>query len=195
MASNRALQGRHTIDFKQGAKLRGSRAVRELVGKGAFTDRIYGEVQLDALTETYESQTRGPLVETPLVRALEQWVSEQVVAYAGEVEQASIVHEKAAKDKEKTKRLIQQMERLNIWINRIVDEISSGPGDELDIEQGGRRPGADRSPLPIAKVGRIEIAIDEMVAGSKIPLRFSTGFYGIDGHHSSKTSQHHLALE
>ena len=128
MASNRALQGRHTIDFKQGAKLRGSRAVRELVGKGAFTDRIYGEVQLGALTETYESQTRGPLVETPLVRALEQWVSEQVVAYAGEVEQASIVHEKAAKDKEKTKRLIQQMERLNIWINRIVDEISCGAG-------------------------------------------------------------------
>ena len=180
MPSNRALQGRHTIDFKQGTKLRGSRAVRELVGKGAFTDRIYGEVQMDALTEVYESQTRGPLVEAPLVRAVEQWVSEQIVAYAGEVEQASIVHEKAAQDREKTKRLIQQMERLNNWINRIVNEISSGPGDELDVDQGGRRLNSSRIPLPVAQVGRIEIAIDERVAGSKIPLRFSTAFYGID---------------
>ena len=58
---------------------------------------------------------------------------------------------------------------------------AAGPGDELDREQGGRRPGAaSKSLYPIAKVGRIEIAIDEMVAGSKIPLRFSTAFYGID---------------
>ena len=180
MPSNRGLQGRHTIDFKQGSKIRGSRAVRELVGKGAFTDRIYGEVQLDALTEGYESQTRGPLVEAPLVRALEQWVMEQVVAYAGEVEQASIVHERAAKDREKTKRLIQQMERLNNWINRIVDEISSGPGDEIELDHGGKAPNPPRSPLPAMKVGRIGIAIDERVAGSKIPLRFTTVFYGID---------------
>ena len=180
MPSNRALQGRHTIDFKQGAKLRGSRAVRELVGKGAFTDRIYGEVQLEALTDVYESQTRGPLAETPLVRSLEQWVSEQVIAYAAEIEMASMVHERAARDREKTIRLIQQMERLNNWINRVVNEISSGPGDELDLEQGGRKPGAPRSPLPVAKLGRIEITIDERVAGTKIPLQFSTAFYGLD---------------
>ena len=87
-----------------------------------------------------------------------------------------MVHEKATKDREKTKRLIQQMERLNNWINRIVSEISSGPGDELDLQQGGRKTWCPVEVLlPVAQVGRIQIAIDERVAGSKIPLQILYG--------------------
>ena len=181
MPATKSLQGRHTIDYKQGSNIRGSRSVRELVGKGTFTDHVYGACQLDALTEKYESQTRGPLVETPLARALEQWTSEQIVAYAAEIEQAFTVHEKAAKDEERVNRLVQQMMKLNKWINRIVDEISAGPGSELDMEGGGKRLDINRVPLPIAPVGRIEIAIDERVAGTKVPLEFSTAFFGSDG--------------
>ena len=181
MPATKSLQGRHTIDYKQSSKIRGSRAVRELVGKGTFTDRVYGECHLDALTENYESQTRGRLVEAPLVRALEQWTSEQIVAYAGDIEQASTVHEKAAKDEERVKRLIQQMTKLNNWINRIVDEISVGSGYDEDLEGGGKPQDVTRVPLPIAPVGRIEIAIDTKVAGTKVPLEFTTAFFGSDG--------------
>ena len=181
MPATKSLQGRHTIDYKQASKIRGSRPVRELVGKGTFTDRVYGECQLDALTEKYESQARGPLVEAPLVRALEQWTSEQIVAYANEIEQASTVHEKAAKDEERVKRLVQQMTKLNNWINRIVDEISVGSGSDEDVEGGGKPPAVTRVPLPIAPVGKIEIAIDARVAGTKVPLEFTTAFFGSDG--------------
>ena len=180
MPTTKSLQGRHTIDYKQGSIIRGSRYVRELVGKGTFTDHVYGICQLDALTEKYESQTRGPLVETPLARALEQWTSEQVIAYAAEIEQASTKQEKEAKDGERVNRLVQQMKKLNNWINRIVDEISSGPGSELGIEGGGKDPNNNRVPLPIAPVGKIAIAIDEKVAATKVPLEFSTAFFGSD---------------
>ena len=149
MPATKSLQGRHTIDYKQDSKIRGSRPVRERVGKGTFTDRVYGECQLDALTENYESQTRGPLVDAPLVRALEQWTSEQIVAYAAEIEQASTVHEKAAKDEERVRRLVQQMNKLNNWINRIVDEISVGAGSDEDVEGGGKPHAFTRVPLPI----------------------------------------------
>ncbi|MYC08002.1 MAG: hypothetical protein F4X57_12665 [Chloroflexi bacterium] len=180
MPGMKALQGRHTIDFKQGSRIRGSRSVRELVGKGPFTDRIYGQCRLDALVESYESQTRGPLVESPLVRALEEWVGEQILAYADKIQQASMVQDKATKDEEKIKRLTQQMAKLNRWINRIVDEISSGVGDDPGFGGGGKKTGGTRSPLPLAPVGRIAIAIDEKVAGAKVPLEFSTSFFGLD---------------
>ena len=181
MPATKSLQGRHTIDYKQDSKIRGSRPVRERVGKGTFTDRVYGECQLDALTENYESQTRGPLVDAPLVRALEQWTSEQIVAYAAEIEQASTVHEKAAKDEERVRRLVQQMNKLNNWINRIVDEISVGAGSDEDVEGGGKPHAFTRVPLPIAPVGRIGIAMDGRVAGTKVPLEFTTEFFGTDG--------------
>ena len=181
MPATKALQGRHTIDFKQGSTIRGTRPVRELVGKGAFTDRIYGQCQLDTLEEAYESQTRGPLVDSPLVRALEDWVSEQLLAFADLIQQASAVQEKAAKDEEKVKRLTQQMVKLNNWINRIVNEISQGAGDDPDWEGGAKKTGRTRTPLPLAPIGRIEIAIGENVAGAKVPLEFSTYFFGLDG--------------
>ena len=181
MPQDRYLKGRHTIDFKQGAKIRGSKSVRDLAYKGAFTDRIYGTCESQALTEEYESQTRGSLVETPFVRALEHWLREQIVEYAAEIERASADNDKAIKDKEKEKRLSQQMTKLNDWINRIVDEIVPGSGEEIDVDGGGRKPPSPRTPLPIAPVGKIEIAIDENIAGTKVPLSFSTEFYGVDG--------------
>ena len=181
MASSKTLRGRHTIDYKQGSKVRGSRPVREHVDRGAFTDRIYGECRFQGLTESLESQTRGPLVQTPLTRALEQWIGEQILAYASEMEQQSAQEEKAAKDDQKVRRLIEQMTKLNNWINRIVDEISSGPGDEWDIHGGGPTDRRERSRLPDGQVGRIEIAINEMVAGTKVSLDFSCAFFGANG--------------
>ena len=181
MPATKALQGRHTIDFKQGSRIRGSRLVRELVGKDPFTDRIYGQCRLDVLGEPYESQTRGPLVESPLVRALEEWVREQILTFADTIRQASMVQDKAAKDEEKIRRLTQQMTKLNNWMNRIVDEISSGVGDDPDWQGGGKNQRKTRVLLPLAPVGSIEIAIDEKVAGAKVPLEFSTSFFGLDG--------------
>ena len=180
MHTNGALRGRHTIDFKQGSKIRGSRSVRELVAKGAFTDRIYGECRFNGLTESLESQTRGPLVPTPLTRAVEQWVSEQILAYASEIERISREDEGVSRNAEKIRRLIEQMTRLNDWINRVVDEISLGPGDESDIDGGGPTGRGERSRLPAGEVGKIDIAINETVAGTKVPLEFSCAFYGLD---------------
>ena len=180
MPSNKTLRGRHTIDYKQGSKIRGSKAVVDHVSKGPFTDRVYGECRFSELTESFESQTRGPLVPTPLTRALEQWIDEQILGYASEIEQQSAMEEKAAQSEQKTQKLIEQMARLNNWINRIVDEISLGAGDELDIDGGGPKPPIERSRLPVGVVGKIEISINGTVAGAKVPLEFSSTFFGSD---------------
>ena len=180
MPTTRTLLGRHTIDYKQGMKIRGSKAVRDHVGRGAFTDRIYGECRYQGLTENLESQTRGPLVSAPVTRALEQWVGEQILAYASEIEQQSALEEKATKNEQRVRRLIEQMTRLNNWITSLVDEIDLGPGDESGINGGGPRDRGERSPLPVADVGKIKIAINEKVAGTRVPLQFSSAFFGLD---------------
>ena len=178
---SKALKARHTLDFLQGPKTRGTEQVRDLVGKGASSDRIYGRCVGSAIEEKYEDQLRGPLVDAPYTRALRSWVVGEILELAEKMNDAALSQQKSDENAKRSKKLVDQMAKLNSWINGIITEISLGFGLEDEEGFGGPKSGLHRTSLPSDEVGRISISIDSHTAGMNIPIRFSTEFYGVDG--------------
>ena len=177
--TSRSLRARHTVDFFDLSTIRGSEPVRDLVNRGQTTDRIYGKCELASLTNEFEAQLRGPLADAPLTRALRQWIGDQIIEFAAEIDEVARAQDRAERDSRLNDRLVQQMDMLNQWINRVVTEVIPGRGDDTDDEGGGGR-GRPSGRLPAAEVGRLAISIDTDVAGTRVPVRFSTEFFGAD---------------
>ena len=117
------VQQFHRIDYIQGDRIVGTRPVRDFVGQSYWTDHIFGSINLPCLTEDYVGNLRGSLVDRPLTRAINNWISERVIEWGQQMEKAAAKEKALEITEEKKRHIVEQMENLNkLSLNEIFDE-------------------------------------------------------------------------
>ena len=170
----------HRIDYIQKDRIVGTRLVRDFVGQSNWTDHIYGSCTLPSLTEEYVGNLRGPLVDRPLTRALNNWIGDQIIAWAHEMEKAAAKERLIEVTEDKRRRIIQQMENLNKLKDRLLEEMAGGIGEE-DGGGGGKKSRRPPVALPDLPVSVVRIASEGEVAGRLVEMPLTINFYGDDG--------------
>jgi hypothetical protein len=135
---------RHNIWFVAQVDLIGLVAVPELGVESRYQNRIYGECFLDALEE-YKQSDRRRLTESPLTRALNDWIREQIEGYCKLFEKRD---QRVYSHKER-RALSRINAALDGWKNQFVDELMEGLWS--DAHTGARRqhgPPAGRPGVP-----------------------------------------------
>ncbi|MDO8716813.1 MAG: Ig-like domain-containing protein [Dehalococcoidales bacterium] len=166
----------HRIDYIQNSRIVGTRPVKDFVGQSYWFDHIFGSCTLPCLTEEYVGNLRGPLVDRPLSRALNNWIGDQIVAWSQEMEKASAKGRQLEVTEERKKRIFQQMLNLNKLKDRLLDEIAGEIGGEGE-GGGGKRPRRPPIALPDLPVASIHIASEGEVAGRLVELPLTLNFY------------------
>lgn len=159
-----AKKSRHNIVYTARSGYVGFRAVQEFDVMSSFRDRIYGECTLMAL-EAFKLNDRGALAASPLVRALDDWIGQQIEAYAKEFE----ARERQRHDQEEKDALAQMNAALDRWKNELLDKVltdAEGPG--RDGGGGGPEPPL---PLPAGEAARIDVSLTFYRAGVGVVLR------------------------
>jgi hypothetical protein len=165
------LKGRHNITFRAGSGYIGYIPMRELDVQSSYRDRIYGECELQAL-EPLKQNDRTRLAFSPLSRAVEQFITEQVEKYAKEFEAI----DRTKHNQEEKNELSRMNEALDEWKNHVLSELMEGLwGIGTDIGQPPPPP-----PLPKGKPARIEIALSHEKAGVGVAFRPTIKFFDKD---------------
>jgi hypothetical protein len=164
-------RGRHTVNYRTSSGYIGYISVTELDIQSPFRDKIYGECLLESL-EPFKLNERGRLAESPLVRAVNGFISREVEEYARVFESK----ERRKYDQQEKNALSKMNEALNEWKNRFLKEYmrglwGQGPGDPLPI---GPR-------LPAGKPTRIEISASHGRAGLGVSFRPTVRFWDAGG--------------
>jgi len=161
------LRHRHRIVFRTRQGTAGYRPVRELVSSGRG-DKVYGECYLEILAPRYVRAERDRLVDAPLTEALEAWIAEQIIEFAGEFEEFETLN---ASEKER-QRLQELNAHLDAWKNALMDNILTGMGEGQAGGPGGGPPPGGREPNPPSgAVTRIELDRTEITAGMGVTYR------------------------
>ncbi|MEW5702284.1 MAG: Ig-like domain-containing protein [Candidatus Zixiibacteriota bacterium] len=164
-------KGRHSIIYEAQSGFIGYVSVPELDIQSSYRDHIYGECVLEAL-ESFKQNDRARLADSPLSRAVERFVSEQIQAYAKEFE----ARDRRRYDQEEKSALSKMNEALDRWKNRLLNELLRGhwgPGD------GGPPP--PPPPLPSGAPARIEVSLSHQMAGLGVALRPTIRFFDRNG--------------
>lgn len=170
----------HRIDYIQKDRIVGTRPVRDFVGQAHWTDHIFGSCKLASLTEEYVGNLRGPLVERPLTRALNNWIEDQIIIWAHEMEKAAAQERLIEVTEERKKRIIQQIQSLNELKNKLLDEMAGSVGSE-EGEGGGRKGRRTPISLPDLPVSAVRIASEGEIAGRLVELPLTINFYSSSG--------------
>ena len=112
----------------------------EDTARTSWVDRMYGECHLDQLRNC-ETNERRDLADSPLTRAVKDWVKDQVLLYELEFRKK----ERLKVSQAQQEALRRQNEFLNKWIQKSLEEEMSAGG--AGRGEGGRRPTIMR-PLP-----------------------------------------------
>lgn len=112
---------RHNIWFIAQADLIGLIAVPELEVESRYQSRIYGECFLDAL-EAYKQSDRRRLTESPLTRALSDWIRAQIEGYCQLFEKRD---QRVYSHKER-RALSRINAALDGWKNQFIEELMEG---------------------------------------------------------------------
>jgi len=159
-----AKKSRHNIVYSARSGYVGFRAVQEFDVMSSYRDRIYGECSLMAL-EAFKLNDRGALAASPLVRALDDWIGQQIEAYAKEFE----ARERQQHDQEEKDALAQMNAALDRWKNDLLDRVltdAEGPGRD-----GGGGGAVPPPPLPSGQVSRVDVSLTFYRAGVGVALR------------------------
>ncbi|MFY9580043.1 MAG: hypothetical protein WAQ33_12025 [Gaiellaceae bacterium] len=159
-----AKKSRHNIVYKAESGYIGYRPVQEFDVFSSYRDRIFGDCVLRSL-EDFKLNERAALASSPLVRALDEWIGEQIEAYAKEFE----ARDRQKHDQEEKDALAQINAALDRWKNDLLDKVLSdvdGAG-----EQGGGGGPPPPPPLPSGNAARIEISLTFYRAGVGVALR------------------------
>lgn len=159
---------RHTINYKSSASgLIGYRSMLEFPVQSGYRDKIYGECELDSLEE-FKVNHRGSLAESPLTRAVENWIAEEIQTFAAEFEKK----DRADYTKKERNELSRMNEALDRWKNRFLQKFMSGAF--------GGGPGANPH-LPSGKPARIELIVTHPQIGLGVAIRPRVRFYDVTG--------------
>lgn len=156
------MKHRHTIRFRGGQYGDfGFVRISELNIQSSFKDHLYGMCELESL-EQYKQNNRARLAESPLTRAVEFFISDQIQAYAKEFEARA-----KRKYSQQEKTAINEMnEALNAWKNRFLNELLQGAWGE-----GTDGPPPPPPPLQSGKAARIELRLSHSKSGKGISMR------------------------
>jgi len=166
------MKARHTVRFK--SELLGDYGyipISELDIQSTYKDHIYGICYLEAL-EQYKKNERARLAESPLTRAIENFIAEKVQEYAREFE----AKDRRRFDKEEREALSKMNEALDRWKNKFLKETmrgSFGPG------KGTETPVTLN--LPKGVPTKIELSLSHRYAGLGIIFRPTIKFYDAQG--------------
>lgn len=159
-----AKKSRHNVVYKAASGYIGYKPVADFDVNSTYKDRIYGDGELIAL-EPAKLNDRPALANSPLVRAVENWIGEQIEAYAKEFE----ARDRRKHDQEEKDALAQINPALDTWKNQLLDKVlgeDTGPGDGP-----GDGPKPPRPPLPVGDVARIELSLPFYRAGVGIAMQ------------------------
>jgi hypothetical protein len=163
-------KGRHSIIYRALSGHIGFVPVLELDVQSAYRDRIYGKCALNAL-EPLKTNERRRLAESPLTRAIEQWISEQVESYAREFE----ARDRRRYDREEKDALSRMNDALDRWKNQFLNDVLKalwGPGIG---------PPPPPPPLPSGKPARLHLALSHQRAGVGVSFKPSLHFFDAAG--------------
>jgi hypothetical protein len=144
--------------------------VPELDVQSAYRDRIYGECTLATL-EPYKQNDRARLADAPLTRVVNQFLSEQVLAYARVFEERDRRHY----NQEERTALERINDALDRWKNRFLNQMMRGMWGPGTITAPPPPP-----PLPVGVPARLELALGHSRAGIGVPLRPTLKFFDPD---------------
>jgi hypothetical protein len=163
---------RHSITYKAVSGYVGSKDIPELGVLSPYADRIYGECVLEAI-EDFKTNERRNLADSPLTRAVETWIREQIETYAKEFE----ARDKRKIDQEEKSALSKMNEALDRWKNKFLQNMIDslwGPGKE-----GGPPP--PPPPFPSGKPARLELSLSHNRAGVGVSIKPTLKFYDKKG--------------
>lgn len=158
-----AKKSRHNIVYKAKSGYIGYRPVNDFGVYSSYRERIYGDCVLMAL-EPAKMNERAALASSPLVRAVEHWISEEIETYAKEFE----ARDRSKHDQEEKDALAQMNAALDSWKNKLLDKVLGEEGGG-DGEGPGPRP--PRQPLPSGVPARVELSLGHYKAGIGIAMR------------------------
>ena len=160
-------KGRHNIVYKAQSGYIGYVPVSELDIQSPYRDRIYGECRLEAL-EPLKQNERARLANSPLPRAVEHFISEQVQAYAKEFE----ARDRRRYDQEEKNAISKMNEALDRWKNRFLNEFMHGLRGPGDVWLPPPPP-----PLPTGKPAKHELTLSYQKAGLGVASRPTLRFF------------------
>lgn len=159
-----AKKSRHNVVYKAKSGYIGYKPVADFDVSSTYRDRIYGECVLMAL-ESAKLNDRAALANSPLVRAVENWIGEQVETYAKEFE----ARDRRKHDQEEKDALAEINAALDNWKNQLLDDVLGE--DEEQGDGGGKGPTPRPSPLPEGDVERLELSLPFYRAGIGIAMQ------------------------
>jgi hypothetical protein len=163
------LKARHTINaWTHNGRSTGFWEVPTL-SKGVYSDKIYGDLYLESLKE-YKQNDRRNHSDAPLTRAIRQWTSEQLEAYAAEFARL----DKLQATKEEQLELSRLNELLNLWKNQFLDEEFGGAGNGTTNGTGEQK---KQYRLPRGEVDHVVLTLSHSVAGQGVTFRPRLEFY------------------
>lgn len=167
-----SLKGRHTINgWTHDERSTGYWEVPSLT-KVAYSEKIYGDIYLDALAE-YKQNDRRNHSEAPLTRALQQWIANQIEEYASEF----VKLDKLQSSEEEKNDLSRLNEQLNNWKNKFLQEQFGG----LGTTGSGGSGGSGRKPLPKGEVANVRLSASHAYAGRGVSFRPTVEFFDKSG--------------
>ncbi|HUA76016.1 MAG TPA: hypothetical protein VL988_14785 [Solirubrobacteraceae bacterium] len=168
-----AKKSRHNVVYKATSGYIGYKPINEFNVSSAYRERIYGECVLMAL-ESAKLNDRSALASSPLVRALESWISDEIETYAREFE----ARDRRKHDQEEKDALAQMNAALDSWKNRLLDRVL---GDEGAGDGEGHEPGDPPTRLPTGVPARIELSLPHYRAGVGVAMRPAVNAFDASG--------------
>ena len=167
-----SLKARHTINGWASGRATGYWGVQDL-SRAPYANRIYGDLHLDALAQ-YKQNDRRRHTESPLIRALAEWLSQQIDSYSDEFVKLDRL-QASQEEKDQLKRI---NDALNRWKNKFLEQEFGGSGE---LGRKGVSAIPDRPRLPRGEPARLVLSLSHSAAGQGVSLRPSLDFLASDG--------------
>ncbi|MGH8542349.1 MAG: Ig-like domain-containing protein [Gammaproteobacteria bacterium] len=167
----RSKRYRHVLVYRTQSGYIGYMPVSDLDIQSPYRNRIYGEIQLDAL-EPFKQNDRVRLADSPLTRAVNRFIAQHIEVYAREFE----AQDRRQYEEEERGAISEMNEALDRWKNRFLNEMMQGlwGGD-------GDGPEPPNPPLPRGVPARLELSLTHNRAGIGVAIRASLRFFDRDG--------------
>jgi len=168
MQQYKRRRSRHSVTFRSSNGFLGFVPVPELGIDSIRANYIYGECVLDSL-EQYKTNNRTSLARSPLTRAVENFIKNEIRKLAQELEQ----RDRSRYTKKERKLLSDMNAALNEWKNQFLAEILGGT-------QGVGAP-LPPAALPRGTPHKLVLSVTHKKMGRGVFMRPQLKFYDSDG--------------
>ena len=165
-----ARRYRHNIQLKAQSGFIGIFEMIDLI-QSHYGYRIYGECELDAL-ERYKTNDRIRLADSPLTRALKEWIRQQVERYAQEFE----TRDRRRYSQDEANALSAMNQALDEWKNQFLEGLLSGLTGGL-----GPGPPPPPPPLPVGIPVSMNLDLTHQRAGVGVSFKPIIKFFDVSG--------------